>query len=496
MEDFNMATFTDARLDHWFKSNQNVLLSGKHGVGKTARIQACFERHGLVQNETYLYFSASTLDPWVDLIGVPKEQVDEKGEKYLGIVRPQQLYKGNVVAIFFDEYNRSPKKVRNAVMELIQKKSINGMVFPNLKCVWAAVNPSTDDDIYDVEKIDPAQQDRFQVQVDLPYACDIDFFKNRYGDNLASSAIEWWNALPELEKDKISPRRLQYALDDYVSGGDMEFVLPVSCNIPKLSDLLKNGSVENQLKDLYAKKDPKTVKAWFSSINNCNAALKYVLEDKKYLEYFLPFVKAEKLTELISTNDEVFNFMGANIHKQVVYKNVLQNAMTANGNEDLKSKIRRLVSKMNASVPKESHYAPFSELATPITPAISYKSFDDQLKTIGKINTASKKTIEEKVAVFNEIKSNICANLTAGCARSNLEVLHDLVASCSVATLKSPDFAELAGVTQFLINKSLGTVNQSVLTSLANLLSSYGICELNLNNIQGGNTNVKVAACY
>ena len=79
-----MAAITDDRLDHWFTTNQNVLLSGKHGVGKTARIQSCFERHGLVQNDTYLYFSASTLDPWVDLIGVPKEQMDKNGDKYLG----------------------------------------------------------------------------------------------------------------------------------------------------------------------------------------------------------------------------------------------------------------------------------------------------------------------------------------------------------------------------------------------------------------------------
>lgn len=490
-----MATFTDARLDHWFKSNQNVLLSGKHGVGKTARIQACFERNGLVQNETYLYFSASTLDPWVDLIGVPKEQVDEKGEKYLGIVRPQQLYKGNVVAIFFDEYNRSPKKVRNAVMELIQKKSINGMVFPNLKCVWAAVNPATEDDVYDVEKIDPAQQDRFQVQVDLPYVCDPDFFKNRYGDNLASSAIEWWNALPDLEKDKISPRRLQYALDDYVSNGDMEFVLPVSCNMSKLRSLLKNGSVESQLKDFYAKKDTKTIKAWFSSINNCNAALKYVLEDKNYLEYFLPFVKAEKLTELISTNDDVLNFMGANIHNQQIYKTVLQNAMQANGNSDLQSKIRRLVTKMNASVPKDSHYAPFVKKAVPITPAIAYQRFDEQLTNYDTAHSASKKTIEEKVAVFNQIKSNLCENLTESRARLTLVILNDIVTSCSVATLNSPDFADLAGVTQFLINKSVGTAEEGVLNSLANLLRSYGIGELEINNNQGGNTHVKVAAC-
>lgn len=119
-------------LDWWFNTNKNVMLIGRHGVGKTAMIKSCFERHGLKHNETYLYFSASTLDPWVDLIGCPKEVKDEDGRVYLDIVRPKNLYQGKIVAIFFDEFNRSPKKVRNAVMELLQFKSINGFKFPEI----------------------------------------------------------------------------------------------------------------------------------------------------------------------------------------------------------------------------------------------------------------------------------------------------------------------------------------------------------------------------
>ena len=43
-----------------------------------------------------------------------------------------------------DEFSRAHKKVRNAVMELIQFKSINGRKFKNLKIVWAAINPDDD----------------------------------------------------------------------------------------------------------------------------------------------------------------------------------------------------------------------------------------------------------------------------------------------------------------------------------------------------------------
>jgi hypothetical protein len=496
MEDFIMAAITDERLDHWFNTNQNVLLSGKHGVGKTARIQSCFERHGLVQNDTYLYFSASTLDPWVDLIGVPKEQLDKNGDKYLGIIRPQNLYKGNVVAIFFDEYNRSPKKVRNAVMELIQKKSINGLVFPNLKCVWAAVNPTTEDDVYDVEKIDPAQEDRFQVQVSLPYACDSDFFIKRFGDAAASAAIEWWNELPEIEKNKVSPRRLQYALDDYMNGGDMEFVLPVSANITKFRQSLKNGSVEHQLRDFFSKKDPKATKAWFSSENNCNGALRYILNNKEYFNYFLPFINKEKLMALMSSNDKVLEFLVRN-RESHDYQIILQNIMVGT-NDDLKAKVRRLTNKIKSETP-DLHHAPYQAVPGNEVPVFKPKHTKSNAliaNQVAHMNSWATNTIEQKVDLYNRISDSISDDIDEKSAMDLLQLLQKIVSSSSVATLKSDDFASLASVVKFLVSRCVNSSTvkfSSSLADMAKLLKQYAIYDVNYNN-QGG-ADVSLSAC-
>jgi len=147
-------------LEFALQNNLNVLLVGKHGVGKTSTVLDVFEKNKI----NYLYFSAPTMDPWVDFVGVPKEKQDDNGKSYLDLVRPKAFQDDSVEAIFLDEYNRSPKKVRNAVMELIQFKSINGKKFNNLKVIWAAVNPSEEDDTnYDIEEIDPAQLDRFEI---------------------------------------------------------------------------------------------------------------------------------------------------------------------------------------------------------------------------------------------------------------------------------------------------------------------------------------------
>ena len=46
------------KLASFYNNRQNVLLIGKHGVGKTAMIKKVFEDAGLVLGESYLYFSA------------------------------------------------------------------------------------------------------------------------------------------------------------------------------------------------------------------------------------------------------------------------------------------------------------------------------------------------------------------------------------------------------------------------------------------------------
>ena len=92
--------------------------------------------------------------------------------------------------------HNSHKKVRNAVMELMQFKSINGKKFKNLRIVWAAINPE-DEDEYDVERLDPAQKDRFHISLDIPYKPDLDYFTRVYSEDTARAAISWWNELPD-----------------------------------------------------------------------------------------------------------------------------------------------------------------------------------------------------------------------------------------------------------------------------------------------------------
>ena len=56
-----------SKLKFWIDNNLNVLFQGKHGVGKTSVILEAWKEAGV----KYIYFSGSTLDPFIDFCGVP-----------------------------------------------------------------------------------------------------------------------------------------------------------------------------------------------------------------------------------------------------------------------------------------------------------------------------------------------------------------------------------------------------------------------------------------
>jgi hypothetical protein len=289
------------KLDFWIKSNLNVLFEGKHGIGKTTIVKDTFERHGL----KYAYLSAATMDPWVDFIGIPKEITDENGNRYLELIRPKDFAEDNYDIIFIDELNRAPAKLRNAILELIQFKSINGKKYNRLKAIWGAINPDTEENIYDVERLDPAQKDRFHIHFNVDYAPDVNYFTGKFGAEMAKASIEWWNALSEDAKERCSPRRLDYALDIYRIGGDLRDVLHQSTNVGKLITSIENGVPLDALKHHYGKADWEKCGLFLANENNYNDAIKWILEDEQRILDLIPLISCERIVNLITTTPNV-----------------------------------------------------------------------------------------------------------------------------------------------------------------------------------------------
>jgi hypothetical protein len=297
-------------LDFWITQNYNVLMKGRRGTGKTTMIKGAFDR---AYGTRWRYFSAPTMDPWVDLVGVPKEKKSEKtGNSYLELIRPQEFADDEVEAIFFDELNRAKPKIIDAVMELIQFKSINGRKFNNLKVIWGAINPENhngdDEEEYNVERLDPAHVDRFHIHVDAEYKLNEEFFHTKF-PTLADAGVSWWNRLKEKEKNKVSPRRLEYALDCYTRGGDIAYVLPKEVNPSSLAIQLKNGSFAKKMQELYVSKDGVAIKKALMNENFYNAVKDDILAKNEYMKVFAPHFPNEKFNNLIITDAKFKNFI-------------------------------------------------------------------------------------------------------------------------------------------------------------------------------------------
>jgi hypothetical protein len=334
------------KLVFWLNNEWNVLLRGKHGVGKTSMILEAFKEAGL-KNDEWLYFSGSTLDPWVDFVGVPKEKIDPStGESFLELVRPKAMASDKVRVIFIDEYNRSHKKIRNAAMELIQFKSINGKKFPNLKAIWVAVNPDNEEDAeYDVETIDPAQLDRFQIQVDIEYKPHRGFFVSKYGADMASAAIGWWNSLPKDMQNGVSPRRLEYSLDVFKKNGDLHDVLPEKANIKRLLDQLRSTPALTTLRQFFEKEDKTSAKKWLADENNYEYVINEITKQPNYTKFFVPLLPEEKISMLIVKERGVRSYALRSYKEEKVIQDVLSEIKTAGTNQSVCKEIERAFQK-------------------------------------------------------------------------------------------------------------------------------------------------------
>jgi len=195
----------------------NVLLSGKHGIGKTFEVLRVVEDLGWSMK----YYSTSTLDPYVDLVGVPVPVDNDDGTRDLDMVRPKDM--DNVELIFFDELNRADPKTLNAVFEVIQFRTINGIPLPKLRSVVAAINPV--DGEYNTEELDPALIDRFHVFYNMTPKPPLDYLKGSYDGKLAEAFCDWWNGHNNGKREfYVSPRRLEYMIEVYSNTGSLDIL--------------------------------------------------------------------------------------------------------------------------------------------------------------------------------------------------------------------------------------------------------------------------------
>lgn len=134
--------------------SHNIMLSGKHGIGKSQIITNFFETKGM---KVVALFLGQMSDPG-DLIGLPNKD-EETGKT---VFMPPYWFPtdGQPVVLFLDELNRARPEILQTIMDLALNRRLAGRELPPGSRIVSAVN---DGEEYQLTDLDPALVSRFNI---------------------------------------------------------------------------------------------------------------------------------------------------------------------------------------------------------------------------------------------------------------------------------------------------------------------------------------------
>lgn len=142
-------------------STHNIMLVGKHGIGKSEILTEHFQKEGM---KVVTLFLGQMSDPG-DIIGLPSkiETKDANGNvtSQTDFTPPYWFpVDGTPIVLFLDELNRARPEILQTVMDLTLNRKLAGKALPEGSRVIAAVN---DGDEYQLTDLDPALVSRFNI---------------------------------------------------------------------------------------------------------------------------------------------------------------------------------------------------------------------------------------------------------------------------------------------------------------------------------------------
>src|SRR4051794_31812293 len=143
---------------------QNVMLVGKHGIGKSEIIRRFYEQERRMR--VVAFFLGQMSDPG-DLIGLMHK--DEETGRSVFLPPYWWPVDGRPVVLFLDELNRARPEILQSVHELALNKTLAGKRLPEGSIVVAAVNEG---DEYQLSDLDPALVSRFNLYEFAPTVDD------------------------------------------------------------------------------------------------------------------------------------------------------------------------------------------------------------------------------------------------------------------------------------------------------------------------------------
>lgn len=173
---------------------QNIMLVGRHGIGKSRILEDFFAARG---EKVVTLFLGQMSDPG-DLIGLPHlDEATGRTEFMLPYWFPTD---GKPVVLFLDELNRARPEVLQTVMDLTLNRKLAGKSLPEGSRIISAVNGGSE---YQLTDLDPALVSRFNI---YEFAPSVEDWINWARDaGLDSRIISFIEENPELlDGDEIT----------------------------------------------------------------------------------------------------------------------------------------------------------------------------------------------------------------------------------------------------------------------------------------------------
>lgn len=160
-----MITIDTRRLYHILDvtpASHNIMLVGRHGIGKSEIITHYFTSRGM---RVVPLFLGQMSDPG-DLIGLPV--ITTSTEPQTTFASPYWFpTDGKPIVLFLDELNRARPEMLQTVMDLVLNRKLAGHQLPEGSRIISAVNEG---DEYQLTMLDPALVSRFNIYQFYPTA--------------------------------------------------------------------------------------------------------------------------------------------------------------------------------------------------------------------------------------------------------------------------------------------------------------------------------------
>lgn len=269
----------------------NIMLCGKHGIGKSEILTKFYSAKGL---SVVTLFLGQMSDPG-DLIGLPNINSDSQKTEFL----PPQWFPldDKPIVLFLDELNRARPEILQAVMDLSLNRKLVGRNLPKGSYIISAVNQG---DEYQLTDLDPALVSRFNIYSFEPSVSEwldwgrknnvderiLNFIKqnNKYLDNIKHN--------DESDLEKTPDRRGWVRVSEIINGVDkidsvtkkMIAGIVGTQTVAKFIEFIsRSSSVSGEEVLLYFEKVEKQIGLFFSeSLAELNEEIFSFIESGKY----------------------------------------------------------------------------------------------------------------------------------------------------------------------------------------------------------------------